>query len=308
MRLAIAQDQGTGPLVVLLHGFPELPHCWTAQLGPLVGAGYRVVVPYLRGYGPSPAPDQPAAYTVDQLAGDVAELIEACGQQQAIVVGHDWGAACAWASAELRPDRVRALAALSVPYTARPRRPPLARLAETFGDAFFYMLYFNEPAGRAEAELGAQLERFLLGTYGAWSVGAAPPLLRRGESLLASLPAEPARPPWLAEADLRASLETFGEHGLTGPLNYYRAMDLSWAQVPSYGTAGVRCPALFMAGALDPVLTFTPTRAMAPPLVGDLRADLRIAGAGHWLQREAPGEVNAALLDFLAALPAPELS
>ncbi len=164
MSLALGIDRGSGPLVLLLHGFPELPSCWAAQVQPLVAAGYRVVAPALRGYGNSPAPLDPADYTADRQAGDIAAVIEACGQEQAAVIGHDWGAAVTWATAELRPERVGAMAALSVPFTARSQRPPLEQLALTMAGHFFYMLYFNEPDGRADRELAADPRRFLLGS------------------------------------------------------------------------------------------------------------------------------------------------
>ncbi len=305
MSLALGVDEGSGPLLVLLHGFPEGPESWHRQLAPLVAAGYRVVAPYLRGYGDSPAPTDPADYTVDLLAGDIAEVIEACGEERAVVIGHDWGAAVTWAAAQLRPDRVRAVAALSVPYTARSRRPPLERLAEIAGDNFFYMLHFNEPDGRAERELGSDVPGFLLGMYAAAS--GAPPdgafaPLRRGDSMLDQLVAPATWPGWLDPDVFAQSVDSFSTHGFTGPLNYYRAMDLTWERVPEYGATPVNCPALFLAGERDMVLAFTPTRAMAAPLITDLREDLRIPGAGHWVQQEAADEVTAALRAFLAAL------
>jgi pimeloyl-ACP methyl ester carboxylesterase len=305
VSLALGLDEGSGPLVVLLHGFPEGPESWHHQVPPLVADGYRVVAPHLRGYGDSPAPTDPGQYTADLLADDVAGVIEDCGEEQAVVIGHDWGAAVTWAAAELRPDRVRAMAALSVPFTARSRRPPLERLAEVAGGNFFYMLYFNEPDGRAERELGADVAAFLLGMYAAAS-GEPPPgafaPLRRGASMLDQLVAPESWPAWLDREVFSRAVDRFTAHGFTGPLNYYRAMDLSWERVPAYGAAPVTCPALFLAGAKDMVLAFTPTRAMAPPLVTDLRVDLRVAGAGHWVQQEAAEQVTAALRAFLAGL------
>ncbi|HEV7209532.1 MAG TPA: alpha/beta hydrolase, partial [Mycobacteriales bacterium] len=173
------------------------------------------------------------------------------------------------------------------------------------GDNFFYMLYFNEPDGRAERELGADVAAFLLGMYAAAS-GEPPPgafaPLRRGASMLDQLVAPETWPAWLDREAFARAVDRFTAHGFTGPLNYYRAMDLSWERVPAYGRAPVSCPALFLAGAKDMVLAFTPTRAMAPPLVTDLRADLRVAGAGHWVQQEAAEQVTAALRSFLAGL------
>lgn len=307
--LALGLDEGRAtqrrPLVVLLHGFPELPSSWHAQVGPLVAAGHRVVAPFLRGYGDSPAPADPAAYTADLLADDVAGVIEASGEQRAIVIGHDWGAAVTWSAAQLRPERVAALVALSVPFTARSRRPPLQRLAEVMGDRFFYMLHFQRP-GVADAELSTDVRRFLLGMYAASSGSPPPGALRELPAatgrFLDQLPEPDALPAWLPAAQLDEAVATFTRTGFTGALGYYRALDLSWERLPQLGEAVVGCPAGFVAGERDMVLAFTPTRAMGPPLVPDLRLDLRIPGVGHWVQQEAAEQTTAALLGFLAGL------
>ncbi|HEY5335047.1 MAG TPA: alpha/beta hydrolase [Mycobacteriales bacterium] len=305
--LAIGIDEGTGPLVVLVHGFPETPVSWHHQVDPLVDAGYRVVAPWLRGYGPSPAVDDPADVTADKVADDLAGVAEALGYEQAVFVGHDWGAASVWATAELRPDRVAAMAALSVPFTARSQHPPLERLAEVFADRFFYMLFFTEPDRRAEAALSGDVRATLQATYATWS--GHPPAAARWElpkeaSLLDQLADGPT--PWLDDRVLDEGVAAFTDHGFTGPLSYYRAMDLTWHGVPAYGTAPVTCPAMFLAGELDGVLRFTPTRSMAPPLVPDLRADVRIPDAGHWVQQESPEPTTEALLAFLRdAAPVP---
>lgn len=304
--LEIQIDEGEGPLVVLLHGFPEQPNCWQNQVGPLVEAGYRVLAPALRGYAGSPAPSEISAYTMDKLANDIAGVIEATGETEAVVVGHDWGASVAWATAGLRPERVRAVCCLSVPFTARSKSPPIERLAALFGDQFFYMVYFQQPAV-PEAELGADPRDFLVRMYQAssgdplpGSIGAQPLTAH----FLDQLPPVATLPPFLDEAAVAANAAAFAKTGFTGPLNYYRAMDTSWAEVPTLATEAhaVTMPAAFIAGEKDLVLAFTPKAGMAPPLVTDLRLDVTIPGAGHWVQQEAPVETTAALLEFLGTL------
>ncbi len=302
MTLALGVDEGSGPLVVLVHGFPETPVSWHHQVGPLVSAGYRVVAPWLRGYGPSPGSDDPAEYTADLIADDLAEVASSLGYERAGYVGHDWGSASVWATAQLRPERVAAMAALSVPYTARSRRPPLARFAEVFGDRFFYLLYFCDEPGRAERELGADVRAALLATYATWS--GEPPAgavwdLPKGASILDQLAAPDHPLPWLEDRVLDEGVAAFSARGFAGALGYYRAMDLTWARVPAFGASPVTCPAMFLGGERDGVLRFTPTRAMAPPLVTDLRADVRVPAVGHWVQQEAPAATNAALVEFL---------
>lgn len=295
MPLAIADDEGRGPLVVLLHGFPELPYSWRHQIAPLRDAGWRVVVPYLRGYGPSPSPSDPASYTSDILADDIATLIEGCGEDEAVVVGHDWGAGVTWATAQLRPDRVRAVAALSVPYTTRSRTPPVERLRAMFPDTFFYIVHFQEP-GVADAELAKDVRRTLLGVY------ADAPLsgnVTAGASFVDRLPLTDTLPAFVDAADLAEHVATFERTGFTGALNYYRAMDLTWHKLPELGTRPIEMPVTFIAGDQDPVLAFTPMRSMGPPHLTDLRGMTMVPGAGHWVQQQAPEAVTAALIWFL---------
>ena len=304
--LAIGIDEGDGPLVVLLHGFPELPSSWRHQVQPLVRAGYHVVAPYLMGYGDSPRPEDPLEYTADKLAASVVEVIDRCGADQAVVVGHDWGAALTWATTQLHPDRVRAMVALAVPITARSQKPPIERLRDVMGNNFFYMIHFQQP-GVADAELAADPRAFLLGMYAATS--GNPP-----EGALGALPADTGRfvdqlpppaelPAFLDPAAFEEAVATFERTGFTGGLNHYRAMDPTWHTVPQLGTTPITCPVGFLAGEKDLVLAFTPTRSLGPPLVVDLRMDVRVPGVGHWVQQEAPQATTDALLGFLGGLP-----
>jgi pimeloyl-ACP methyl ester carboxylesterase len=302
VSLAVAADRGSGPLVVLLHGFPELPSCWDNQLDPLVERGLRVVTPYLRGYGPSLGPAEPAGYTADLLAGDVVALLDELGVERALLVGHDWGAQVTWWTAQLHPDRVAAVAALSVPFTGRSATAPLARFRELFGDSFFYMDYFQQP-GVAEAEFAEDLRGLLLRLYLASSAtppaGALRKVPREGGRLGDQLPAVPPEPPaWLPATELDTLVDCFTRYGLTGPLNFYRAMDVSWAELPQLGELAVRCPALFAAGERDPVVAFTPLTRMQRD-VADLRGPVLLPGAGHWVQREAAAAVTDLLTGFL---------
>jgi pimeloyl-ACP methyl ester carboxylesterase len=143
-------EQGTGPLVILCHGWPELGFSWRHQRPALATAGYRVVVPDMRGFGRTDAPQAIDAYDIMQLVGDVVGLVHALGEKQSILIGHDWGASLTWAAAMLRPDVFPAIAALSVPRRARGPAPPLEILRHK-GIHNFYWQYFQEP-GVAEAE------------------------------------------------------------------------------------------------------------------------------------------------------------
>ena len=151
LRMHVA-ERGSGPLVVLLHGFPESWYSWRHQLAALGDAGFRAVAPDQRGYGDTTAPDAIDRYTLLDLVGDVIGLIDALGEQRAIVVGHDWGAPVAWHTALLRPDRVAGVAGLSVPFTPRLPVSPMDAWRQAFGDRF-YQVYFQEPGVSGHSSL-----------------------------------------------------------------------------------------------------------------------------------------------------------
>src|SRR6478609_11368458 len=150
IRMHLA-EAGSGPLVVLLHGFPESWYSWRHQLTALADAGFHVIAPDQRGYGQTERPEPIDAYTMLHLTGDVVGLLNALNEQQAVVVGHDWGAPVAWHTALFRPDRVRGVGGLSVPFRPRGNRAPLSVLREARGENF-YQIYFQKP-GVAEADL-----------------------------------------------------------------------------------------------------------------------------------------------------------
>jgi len=301
-------EQGTGPLVLLCHGWPESARSWRHQLPVLAAAGYRAVAPDMRGYGGSDAPEAVDAYSLLHLVGDMAGLVAALGEREAVVVGHDWGAAVAWACALLRPDLFRAVAAMSVPHRPRGPAPPLATLRAA-GLHNFYWLYF-QPPGVAEAEFerdpAASLRR-ILGAVGASRTGDAgqPLTLPEGGGFLDLMPEPVPRPDWLPEAELAAMADMFRRTGFRGGLNWYRNIDRNWELMAPWQGALIRQPALFIAGQSDPVIAGPMGRKgleALPQAVPGLRRTVMIEGAGHWIQQERPDEVNAALVAFLRAL------
>lgn len=305
LRMHVA-EQGEGPLVVLLHGFPESWYSWRHQLPALAAAGYRVVAPDQRGYGETERPEAIEAHDVVTLADDVIALLDALGERDAVVIGHDWGAPVAWHSALLHPSRVRAVAGMSVPYGGRPPQPPLARMREIFRDQFFYILYFQEP-GVAEAELEADVHRSLRMFYYSAS-GDAPRAAAfaphpKSAKLLDTMVDPPALPPWLTQRDLDYYAERFRISGFRGPLHWYRNFDRSWERTAALAGAVIEQPALFIAGERDPVLAWSGGQLERLPKVAPRLTESRVLpGCGHWVQQERPAEVNAALLRFLASL------
>jgi pimeloyl-ACP methyl ester carboxylesterase len=284
INLAVAEHgPGDGPVVVLLHGFPELGYSWRHQIGPLSQNGYRVLVPDLRGFGDSDAPEPIEAYAIDVLAKDVLGLLDHAGADRGTVIGHDWGAAVAWNTAWLHPERVRAVGGLSVPFAPRSATPPLARMRSRFGEDF-YMVWFQEP-GVAEAALQRDVRR-TLATQRVWDAGWA------------GADEDPPTPRYLTDADLQVFVDAFTRSGFRGGLNYYRNLDRNWERTAEVADRRIAQPALFITGERDPVQLFMPAAAM-DGWVTDLRVNAVIPGVGHWVQQEAPHAVTEHLLTWL---------
>ena len=306
LRVALA---GKGPLIVLVHGWPESWYSWRHQIGVLAEAGYRVAAPDVRGYGGSDKPQPVEAYAIKEMAGDIAGLIEGLGEKQAILIGHDWGAPIVWNTSLFFPESVRAVAGLSVPYTGRGPMPRIQLLRSIYKDRFFYQIYFQDE-GVAEKELEADVRRSLRKIY-YWVSGegvkaaVAKPQLPPDARLLDHLADPDPLPAWLTPADLDYYAGEFAKSGFRGPLNRYRNSELDFAQQEAIADRKIEQPSAFIAGSLDPVLTFVPgvdLLAVMRDKVADLRLARLIDGAGHWVQQERPAEVNAALLEFLKAL------
>jgi pimeloyl-ACP methyl ester carboxylesterase len=312
LKMHIA-EQGTGPLVVLCHGFPEFWYSWSYQMPVLAAAGYHVVAPDQRGYSQTDRPNAIESYTLLHLVGDMVGLLDAIGEQQAVIVGHDWGANVAWHAALLRPDRFRAVATLSVPYIPRgpvtgPRAVlrPTEAMGQLSDNHFFYQLYFQEP-GVAEAELERDvrttLRRLLYGASGDASAAERwhPILPDPHANMLGSVPDPTTLPHWLTEEDLDIYVETFQRSGFRGGLNWYRNFDRNWELLAAYSGAKITQPALFIWGDQDPSLEIPGMDKRIERMSGVIPRlhSTVLAGAGHWVQRERAAEVNAALLTFL---------
>ena len=302
IKLHIA-EQGEGPLVVLLHGFPESWYSWRHQLPALAEAGYHAVAPDVRGYGRTDAPEAIENYSMRNMTADIVGLLDALGEQTAVVVGHDWGSPIAWSCALLYPERFSALAMLSVPYGPRAPAPPTQLFKQVFADNFFYMLYFQEP-GVAEAELEADVRKsmrvFLHAVSGEAPEGALAPK-QKDATFLEGMPEPERLPSWLTEADVDYFVGEFERTGFRGGLNRYRNMDRDWEELPQLAGAKIQQPSLFIAGERDPVAAFTNAAALNEN-VPNLRNVVMLPGCGHWTQQERPAEVNAALIEFLKGL------
>jgi pimeloyl-ACP methyl ester carboxylesterase len=312
IRIHIA-EQGSGPLVLLCHGFPESWYSWRHQLQALALAGFHAVAPDMRGYGDTGRPSEIERYSLLHLVGDMIGVLDSLGEKTAVIAGHDWGAPVAWHAALMRPDRFRAVIGLSVPYRPRGSVAPTTVMPQT-DEASFYQLYFQTP-GVAEKELEtdvrASLRKILYSASGdvpRRNPGAAPTgvgMVPRAGGFLSRMVNPESLPAWLGEADVDTYVQQFQRSGFRGGLNWYRNIDRNWELSAAFAGASVSVPALYMAGDLDLVVSFPRMKeviADLPRYIPQLKGTIMLPGCGHWTQQERPNEVNRAMIDFLRAL------
>jgi len=300
----IEAGERDAPVVVLAHGFPELAYSWRHQIPALAKAGYHVLAPDQRGYGGSSKPQAVDAYNVVELSADIVGLLDDVGAEQAVLVGHDFGGVVAWTAPLLHPDRFAGVVGLSVPPVPRPQVPTTQAFRKVFGDNFFYILYFQEP-GLADAELSrdpATTLRRLMGSLAMGDEAAALRMLQPGpQGFIDRIPEPGGLPDWLTQDEFDHYVAEFTRCGFTPPLNWYRCFDLNWELTATTPATTIAVPSLFIGGAADPTLAYTPRHRVREVVSGDYR-EVMIEGAGHWIQQERPDEVTAALLDFLSRL------
>lgn len=328
-----AVEEGSGPLILLVHGFPESWYSWRHQLPALAKAGYRAVAVDQRGYGRSSKFWDPAEYRIDALVQDVVGVVEALGESKAVIVGHDWGAPVAWVGAWRHPEIFRAVVGVSVPFSDRGlvglpgcpfgEMPPDKKHVELAGPGQdFYQDYFGT-LGPVIHEIESDLRGWLrdavwslsgdaLGTLGINLDTMDPVEVIRGSAMcvphghrMRERFLSPQRlPGWFTESDLDFYVGEFERSGFSGPLSYYREMTASWHQLAPMAGKPLTVPALHITGEFDVVRGWAlETIARASERIPQYAGTKVFAGCGHWTQQERPDEFNAALLEFLKNLP-----
>jgi pimeloyl-ACP methyl ester carboxylesterase len=302
-------EEGEGPLVLMIHGFPESWYSWRHQLPVIAEAGYRAAAIDVRGYGRSSAPLEVEAYGMFQHVEDNLGVVEALGEQSAVIVGHDWGAPIAATSALVHPDVFTAVALLSVPYSPPGGRRPSEAFAAMGGDEEFYINYFQEP-GRAEAEAELDVRGWLLGFYVGASGDAIRPAdggtigtVRRGGMLRDRFVIPDKLPGWLTEDDVDFYAGEFERTGFRGPLNRYRNVDRDWQDMQHLRDQPIKVPSLFIGGEVDgPTLWGARAISRFPETLPGLKGSHILPGCGHWVQQERADEVNGLLTAWLKSL------
>ena len=308
--------EGEGPLVVLVHGWPESWYSWRHQIEPLAKAGFKVAAVDVRGYGGSDKPYEIAAYSLKNLAADIAGVIDSLGYKEAYLFGHDWGGPIVWTTGLLYQDTVKAVGALSVPYTPIGEKSLIQLFRELYKDKFFYQLYFQEE-GVAEAEFEADVRKALEITYFSGdgrgmqfmmdNIGN-PAYKKTPESkMLENSPEFDTYPNWLTQEDMNYFINEFEQSGFRGPFNRYRAQDIDFEELQEFKNVSYPLPACFITGTLDPVNFFARDESASEEDIlkaftknyDDLRKVEILDGIGHWTQQESPEAVTNHMIDFL---------
>ena len=284
---------GAGRPVVLCHGWPELAYSWRHQMPALAAAGYHALAPNQRGYGHSSRPAEVEAYDIVHLTGDLNGLLDHYGYEDALFVGHDWGAIVVWAQAMLHPERTAGVINLSVPFLDRGSREWIELWEERLGGDF-YIVHFNRQPGVADAVFDANAERFLGNLYRAGQWREAPPDLGPGMMLInLALTDNPPGEPIVSDAELQVFVDAFRHSGFTGGINWYRNFTRNWETLGGYEQR-VQQPTLAIFGKYDMVAQSDNLADFVPNVE---TAELE---CGHWIQQERPGETTRLMLDWMA--------
>ncbi len=291
VELEVFQAGQGGIPVLLAHGWPEHAYSWRYQIPALVDQGYHVIVPNQRGYGKSSQPESVEAYDCYNLTSDHIALLDALSIDQAVFVGHDWGALVVWYQPLLNSDRVLGLANFSVPFLPRPPIDPVVLMEQANGPEF-YIVHFNRQPGVAAAAFADNTRRFLSNIYrtNVWHdtdeiqpsamsiVDMARIDVQRGDLMM-------------SEEELDVFVSAFQHSGFEAPCNWYRNFSRNW-ELTSGLEQRVEHPALMIYGRYDMV---------RPVDMSDSVADLEIhtLDCGHWIQQEKPVETNDILIDWL---------
>ena len=291
-------EQGDGPAVIFLHGFPELAYSWRHQLPAFADAGFRAIAPDLRGYGRTTAPPDVADYRMSELIADVDGLLDALELERAIFVGHDWGALILWNMAMLAPQRIERLVILNIPHFPRLPVDPISVMRERFGNDFYIVNFQeSEEADRLFASDPARfINRLMRKNQLTREQFERLPPEHQVISLIRTMQQQQASgDPLLTSEELEYYAAAFAASGFTGPINWYRHWTQNWEQLEGVDH-GIDIPTLFIGAHNDVVIRLEHIEGMKP-MVGDLT--MHMLDCGHWTQQEEPEKVNRLILDWL---------
>lgn len=292
-------EQGEGPPVVLLHGFPELAFSWRFQLPALADAGYRAIAVDQRGYGRSSVPQDVDDYGILNLIGDVHGLLDALELESAVFAGHDWGALILWYMAQLAPERIDGLIQLNIPHFPRSPVDPIELARQRLGDDFYIVnFYDSDEADRAfESDPGHFFDMMMRKNQIRRAEFVELPKEMQVLSLLRVFARKVSSgEPLLTNAERDYYAAAFEQTGFTGAINWYRNWTKNWEKLDGVEQR-IDIPTLFLGAVDDVVIPLESIEAMRP-LVSDLEVHM-LEPCGHWSQQEHPDKVNALMIDWL---------
>jgi len=325
-------EMGEGPLVLLVHGFPELWYSWRFQMPAIAAAGYRVVAMDQRGYGSSSKFWDVNSYRLNCMVSDLVGLVHGLGEQGAILIGHDWGAPVVWTAAWRHPEIFSAVLGMSVPFSGRgqialpgnpfgERSPNEIHRAVSGPDLDFYQVYFGGLTGiieEVEEDLRSWVRDLIWTVSGDAAIssglsfdGIDPIELIRSSSLCLK-PNSRMRdrfltpetlPEWFSEVDLDIFVDALERGGLAGPMSYYHNIENNWHDLADIADQPLTVPAMYLGAEYD-VGTWWGEEAIsrASEHIPEFMGSHILKDAGHWLQQEKPDETNVVVLEFLKAL------
>jgi pimeloyl-ACP methyl ester carboxylesterase len=299
IRMAV-YEQGVGPAVIMVHGFPELAYSWRHQLPALASAGYRAIAPDMRGYGRSDVPAGVDAYRVTQLIGDLKGLLDALDIERATFVGHDWGALVLWHMALLAPDRIEKLVALNIPYYPRTPVDPIEIFRQRLGEDFYIVNFQDSDAADTAfaSDPGHLLDMMMRKNQVSRAEFDRLPPDRKVLSLLRVMERrQSSGEPLLNDEEREYYVTAFSKTGFTGAINWYRNWSRNWRDIEGVDPI-ITIPTLFIGAADDVVIAPAHIEAMKP-FVRNLKIEM-LEPCGHWTQQERPQDVNRLLLRWLS--------
>jgi pimeloyl-ACP methyl ester carboxylesterase len=298
IRMAV-YEQGDGPAVILVHGFPELAFSWRFQLPALAGAGFRAIAPDMRGYGQTDAPADVSAYCMTELVADLNGLLDTLNLERAVLVGHDWGAMVLWHMAMLTPDRIEKLIILNIPHFPRPPIDPIELFRKRLGDDFYIVNFQDsDEADRAFATDPTHFFDMLMrkNQISRAQFDLLPPQMKVLSLLKVMQRTQSSGDPLLSSEERDYFARAFAESGFTNPINWYRNWTRNWGMMGGRNQV-IDIPTLFIGAVDDVIIGLDQIEAMRP-LVSDLTLEM-LEPCGHWTQQERPEDVNKLIIDWL---------
>ncbi len=298
IRMAV-YEEGEGPAVIMVHGFPELAFSWRHQLPALAQAGFRTIAPDMRGYGQTESPAGVDQYTVAKLISDLQGLLDTLEISRATFVGHDWGAFVLWQMAMLAPERIDGLVILGIPHYPRLPIDPIALFRQKFGDDFYIVNFQDsDAADKAFEKNPGHLFDMMMrkNQITRQQFEQLPPQMRVLSLLKMMERTESSGEALLSDDERSYFVDAFTNTGFTNPINWYRNWSRNWRELAGINQI-INIPTLFIGAADDVVIAPEQIEAMKP-LVSNLTVEM-LDPCGHWIQQERPEDVNRLIIDWL---------